>query len=206
MTSSREPEGDLVLLDACCLINLFASGHGEEILRALPYRWAIARYVVEEEILEIEVEGLEKGDEPSSSDRGRLPLRPLLAELLEKGLMEELDVGSEEEQAELVRFAAELDDGEAHTCALAIVRHGRVATDDRKAIRVLRSAWKSRGHEGEPVLRTSELLFSWADAQRIARPNLVRIVRAIARQASFFPPRSDPYLERWMELLSGSRL
>lgn len=206
MTSSREREGDLVLLDACCLINLFASGHGEEILRALPHRWAIARYVVEEEILEIEVEALDEANEPPNSTRTRRPLRPLLAELLEKGLMEELDVGSEEEQAELVRFAAELDDGEAHTCALAIVRHGRVATDDRKAIRVLRSAWKSRGHEGEPVLRTSELLFSWADAQRIARPNLVRIVRAIARQASFFPPRSDPYLERWMELLSGSRL
>jgi hypothetical protein len=205
MTSSREPEADLVLLDACCLINLFASGHGEEILRALPYRWAIARYVVEEEMLEIEVEHVEAEDEPSSSDRGRLPLRPLLAELLEKGLLEELDVGSEEEQAELVRFAAELDDGEAHPCALAIVRHGRVATDDRKAIRVLRTAWKSRGHEGEPALRTSELLFSWADAARIARPNLVQIVRAVARRASFFPPRSDPYFERWMELLAGTK-
>lgn len=204
MTPSREPEGDLVLLDACCLINLFASGHGEEILRALPYRWAIARYVVEEEILEIEVERLDEGDEPPNSNRTRLPLRPLLAELLEKGLLEELDVSSEEE-AELVRFAAELDDGEAHTCALAIVRHGRVATDDRKAIRVLRSAWKSRGHEGEPVLRTSELLFSWADADRIARPNLVQIVRTIARRATFFPPRSDPHFERWMELLQGTK-
>lgn len=205
MTSSHKREGDLVLLDACCLINLFASGHGEEILRGLPYRWAIARYVVEEEILDIEVEDLDEGDEPPRSDRGRLPLPPLLAELLEKGLLEELDVGSEEEQAELVRFAAELDDGEAHTCALAIVRHSRVATDDRKAIRVLRTAWKSRGHEGEPVLRTSEILFSWADAKRIARPNLVRIVRTIARRASFFPPRTDPHFDRWMELLAGTK-
>lgn len=205
MTSSREAEGDLVLLDACCLINLFASGHGEEILRGLPYRWAIARYVVEEEILEIEVEDLDEGGEPPDLNRTRQPFRPLLAELLERGLLEELDVGSEEEQAELVRFAAELDDGEAHTCALAIVRHGRVATDDRKAIRVLRSAWKGRGDEGEPVLRTSELLFAWADANRIARQNLVRIVHAIARRASFFPPRSDPHFERWMELLAGTK-
>lgn len=201
MTSSREPQGDLVLLDACCLINLFASGSAEEILRALPYRWAIARYVLEEEILEIEAEDPARPEEPSNGDVGRQPLRPLLRHLLQREVLEELDIGSPEEETELVRFAAELDDGEAHTCALAITRQGRVATDDRKAIRVLRSAWASRGHDGEPVLRTSDLLFSWADARQIARRDLVRVVRSIARRASYFPPKSDPHCERWMELL-----
>jgi hypothetical protein len=200
MTSSREPQGDLVLLDACCLINLFASGSGEEILRALPCRWAVARYVLEEEIMEIEAEDPADQEEPTV-DVGRLPLRPLLSDLLQSGVLQELDIVSQEEEAELVRFAAELDDGEAHTCALAITRQGRVATDDRKAIRVLRSAWSSRGHDGEPVLRTSDLLFSWADARQIARRDLVRVVRSIARRASYFPPKSDPNYERWMELL-----
>ena len=197
---SREPPGDLVLLDACCLINLFASGSAEGILRALPCRWAVARYILEEEILEVEAEDEARSDGPWA-DKGRLPLRPLLGGLLEKGILEALDIGSPEEEAELVRFAAELDDGEAHTCALAITKQGRVATDDRKAIRVFRSAWTSRGHRGEPVLRTSELLFSWADARQIARSDLVRVVRSIARRASYFPPKSDPNCERWMELL-----
>lgn len=198
MASSPEPEGDLVLLDACCLINLFATGCTEEVLRALPHRWAVARYVVEEEVLEIT---LEDGDESSSSDRGRVPLHPLLAELVGKRILEEFDISSPEEEAELVRFATELDDGEAHTCALAVVRRGRVATDDKKAIRILRSVWKGHGQESEPVLRTSELLFSWAGAQGIGESDLVRIVRAIARRASFFPPKDDPYFERWMGLL-----
>jgi hypothetical protein len=203
VSSRPEGEADLVLLDACCLINLFATGRTEEILQALSYRFAVARYVVEEEVLEIDAE---EPDPTSASGERRVSLHPLLAELVEKGIMEQLDLDSEEERGELLRFAAELDDGEAHTCALALVRGARVATDDRKAIRILRSAWESRGDEREPVLRTSELLFSWADTQRIARPDLVRIVRAIARRASFFPPRSDPYFERWMELLAGTKL
>lgn len=201
MTSVREPQGGLVLLDACCLINLFASGSAEEILRALPYRWAVARYVLEEEILEIEAED-DAPDEPTATDVGRLPLRPTLVGLIERGVLAKLELGSREEEAELVRFAAELDDGEAHTCALAITRQGRVATDDKKAIRVLRAAWSERGHDGDPVLRTSDLLFSWANARQIARRDLVRIVRAIARRASYFPPKTDPRFERWIELLN----
>ena len=198
VSSRPEAEAALVLLDACCLINLFATGRTEEILQALSYRFAVARYVVEEEVLEIDVE---ESDPTSASGEGRVSLHPLLAELVEKGILEQLDVDSEEELGELLRFAAELDDGEAHTCALALVRGARVATDDRKAIRVLRSAWKSHGQQKEPVLRTSELLFSWARTQGIGAPDLARHVRAIARRASYFPPKDDPHFKRWMELL-----
>lgn len=152
MTSRREGRGALVFLDACCLINLFATGRAEEILQALPHRFAVARFVVEEEILEIDAE---EGTEASASESGRVSLHPLLADLVEKGGLEKLDITSEEEEPELVRFTAELDDGEAHTCALATVRAARVATDDKKAIRVLRSAWEGQGQEEEPVLRTS---------------------------------------------------
>lgn len=198
MPSGPEGGGDLVLLDACCLINLFATGHAEEILEALSHRFAVARYVLEAEMLEIGAEG---DDADSPAEAGRVSLHPRLAELVERGILERLDVATEEEKTELVRFAAELDDGEAHTCALALVRGARVATDDKKAIRVVRVAWRSRGQEEEPVLRTSDLLFSWAQARGIGETYLVRIVRIVARRASFFPPRDDPHFERWMELL-----
>lgn len=198
MTARREGRGDLVFLDACCLINLFATGRAEEILKALPYRFAVAGYVVEEEVLEIDAE---EGTEVSASESGRVPLHPLLADLVGKGVLEKLDITSKQEEAELVRFAAELDDGEAHTCALATVRAARVATDDKKAIRVLRSAWEGQAQEEEPVLRTSELLFSWARGHGLGEPELGRIIRAIARRASFFPPKNDPHFKRWMALL-----
>jgi len=199
MTSSPEGRGAPIFLDACCLINLFATGRAEEILAALPHRFAVARYVVEEEILEI---GVEEADEVAASEDERESLHPLLAELVGKGTLEKHDVASPEEEAELVRFAAELDDGEAHTCALALVRGARVATDDRKAIRVFGSAWKRQGREGDPVLRTSELLFAWARGHGLGDPEIGPIVRAIARRASFFPPRDDPHFDRWMALLA----
>lgn len=192
---------ELVLLDACCLINLFGAGRAEEILATLPFRFAVARYVVENEVLEIETESAVGSAEPES----RQPLRPLLADLVAKGLLAELDVATGEEAAELVRFAVELDDGEAHTCALAIVRGARVATDDRKAIRVLRQTWRRRDGTTDPVLRTSDLLFSWAGAQDITDRELSRIVHGIASRARFLPSKDDPHRERWIELLERAR-
>lgn len=182
----------LVFLDACCLINLFATDCVEEILGSLPYRWAVAQYVVDNEVLEIGVE-----DEASDPGRGRRSIHPLLEKVVADGLVQSVEITSSEEAAEFVRFARRLDDGEAHTCALARVREAGVATDDKKAIRV----WEEEGAEAKAILRTSELLFEWADAQATERQELVRIARAIARQASFFPPRSDPNFDRWMRLL-----
>ncbi len=198
MGSRAGRTGELVLLDACCLINLFGAGRAEEILAALPFRFAVARYVVEEEILEIETA---PGAETPPEAESRRSLRPLLADLIAKGVLERLDVAAPEEEAELVRFAAELDDGEAHTCALAIVRGARVATDDRKAIRVLRQAWRQRGETTDPVLRTSDLLLSWARAKDIADRDLSRIVHSIATRARFIPPKDDPHRRRWRDLL-----
>lgn len=202
MSSSSEGGEELVLLDACCLINLFATGRAEEILEALPYRFAVARYVAEKEVLEIGA-----GDEPrtdTGEQHERMPLRPPIEALIRKGTLTQLDIASPEEHRQLVRFAAHLDDGEAHTSALAFVRAARVATDDRKAIRVLReasSAMELPPPGGEPCIRTSELLFEWAEAKQTEVAEMARIVSALARRASFIPPQSDPHRERWVKLL-----
>lgn len=184
--SSTESGGGLVLLDACCLLNLFATGCVEQILETLPYRFAVARYVAEEEVLEIDsLEG----------ETVRVPLQPQIDRLVETGQLELLEVSTLEEKREIVRFAMELDDGEAHTLALAVTREAQVATDDKKAIRVFHDAGPAR------CLRTSDLLFEWAESENTGGPELQRIVRAIARRASFIPPKSDPHFARWMALL-----
>lgn len=197
MPARAEPGKGLVFLDACCLINLLGGGHAEEMLVALPYRFAVARYVAEVEVLEV---GSEPVAERATSSQGTVSLQPSIAGLVERGVLKRVDIGSVTEQRDLVRFAMQLDDGEAHTCALALHRGARVATDDRKAIRVLRSVWKERS-QALDVPRTSELLFSWAQEQGVSEPQLARIIRAIARRASFFPPHEDPHCERWLDLL-----
>jgi len=187
----------LVFLDACCLINLFATGRAEEILQTLPQRFAVARYVAEEEVLEM-------GSDAADDEEGRVSLPPLISELIENGLLMSSAVYSWEEQQELVRFAVDLDDGEAHTFALAITRGAQVATDDKKAIRVFQVAWGESTAAANPrdaVVRTSELLFDWADRAQVPEADLIDIVRAVARHATFLPPRSDPHVGRWMKLL-----
>jgi predicted nucleic acid-binding protein len=193
MTSRIKGRG-LVFLDACCLINLFATGRAAEILQALPYRFAVARYVAEEEALQIR-----SATETGGSDQAkeRIALKPMIAELISKGILERVDLATPKEEVEMLYFAAQLDDGEAMTCALAVTRDALVATDDRKAIRVLSS---SRSQSPQ-ILRTSELLFSWAEEQGIGEEELVEIVQAIARRGSFFPPKADPHFDRWLELL-----
>ena len=137
-----------------------------------------------------------------------------MRDLIDQDLVVSLSLGSRDEERALVRFAAELDDGEAYTCALAVTRGARVATDDRKALRVFRAVVREGTTMEEetaveavrfgPCLRTSELLFGWAERARIPEPELVEILGTIAERASFFPPRRDPYLERWMKLLEES--
>jgi hypothetical protein len=107
----RESSDPVVLLDACCLINLLATGRLEEILAVLPYRFATSRLVALQEVLSCPAGGLEA-----------LTL---------------LDFVSAEEAADFVRFSVELDEGEASICAFAVQRKAIVATDDRKALRAL---------------------------------------------------------------------
>ena len=148
----------LLLLDACCAINLLASGAADEILQALPHEVAVARLVFEREVLYVRAED---GEVPVEDEGARpeevgveLSLRPLADE----GLLHVLEPETHEEHATWVDLALQLDDGEAMTGALAIHRNALLATDDRKAIRVL----GQRLPESR-ILRTSELLKVWAD-------------------------------------------
>lgn len=189
MNSYDEDREDLVLLDACVLINLLATGRAEEILNSLPYRFALARYVAEEEVF-------------SDNAQDRTTPHPLITSLIGSGTLTQLDIATDAEQRALVHFAIHLDDGEAHTCALATVRSVRVATDDRKAIRVLREVWPE---EGDPCIRTAEILFDWAELEQIEASDLAIILDAVTHGASFFPPRDDPHHRRWMQLVREIR-
>ena len=158
-------EGSLIFLDACCLINLLATDRLDEILASLPYRFAVSQFVAAEEV------------------RGR----PLPESV------EVLDIEGEAEMTELVRFSTLLDDGEASICALAVVRGGGVATDDRKALAVLR-----REAPHVPTLQTPELMHEWARRQGVSEVSLRQTLRGIREGARFHPRHDAPHREWWM--------
>lgn len=120
--SSLSEAGAMVVADASVTINLCASGAGDVILAALPFRVAM----VPEAIAEV------TGDRRT----GRAD-HLLLQQYLAAGLIEciALDDAAQEIFASLViGVAAEtLDDGEAATIALGIAQGMTVAIDEAKA-------------------------------------------------------------------------
>jgi hypothetical protein len=185
---AKVPEGNLLLLDACCIINIFATGRVPEILQCLPYDLATSRTIVDNEIIAVA--------HPTG------PNAPMMREVVHRSRLEELaalkvvDFASDQELASFVTFAAHLDDGEASVCALAAMRGGAVATDDRKAIRVL-----SRSHPQVPVVQTPELLYQWARLTGSPDDEVAVVLRAIQQGARFSPRRDTPHFDWWEKLV-----
>lgn len=184
------PERPLILLDACCLINLFATERIEEILTSLPYRFATSRLVATKEVLSI--------TRPTEAEG------PLEREIIEPRRLEDLenlsllDLTTQEEMADFVRFAADLDDGEASICALAISYKGRVATDDGKALRLLR-----RTAPEVVTVQTPTLLYEWAHFCKIPEVTLGDVLRSVRDRARFYPPRNAPHFEWWAKVTAA---
>ncbi|HXO30079.1 MAG TPA: hypothetical protein VOA80_22205 [Thermoanaerobaculia bacterium] len=188
--SEERPEAPLLLFDACCLINLFATGRIEEILACLPFRCATSRLVASREVLAIAVEGL--AAEPLGRDvipASRLETVANLALL---------DLDTDEELAAFVGFALELDDGEASVCSLAVARGRTVATDDRKALRIMAELTP-------PVLtvQTPDLLFEWAERLEPPKAEIRSALQRVQRRGRFYPRVGAPRLEWWETFLQG---
>jgi hypothetical protein len=174
----------LLLLDACCLINLLATGCMEEILGILPFRFATSRLVATKEVLTIAREA-EEGV-------------PIEREVIPSSVLENaknltlLDLSTDQDLAAFVHFASDLDDGEASICALALTHGGGVATDDRKALRVLR-----RDAPQVLTVQTPELLHDWARLAELSPSELARILRSVEWRARFRPRSDAPKFEWW---------
>lgn len=174
--SSRRP----AVLDACVLLNLIASGLPlNELAEAVELEFFVVTQV-EREVLWLD---------PEDPDFQREEIN--LQELVEVGYLNILVLG-DSELDRYVQLARELDDGEAATLAVAEARGFNIATDDRKALRVIAT------FDPPPLaIGTPTILRAWAAGRENAevRAHLNRI----ERRASFLPPRSDPDRDWWEE-------
>ena len=116
---------DCVILDACCVVNLYASRHFGHILETIPASVAVAAYVRNEEARKI----YGGPDEHVMQREEQIDLQPFI----DRGLLTLVSPESEAENVAYVNFAAALDDGEAITGAIAVHRHWAIGTDDRGA-------------------------------------------------------------------------
>ena len=182
---------DSLLLDASCLLNLFAIGHLREIVVVLPYQLWVADYVAEQEALYVRRPG------PTDARDVQEPVD--LAPLLEEGLIQLMSLNHPEEEATLVNLAAHLDDGEAITGALALHRDCSIATDDRKARRVLGQYAPS-----VQLVSTLELLKLWAEEALVPKDELRAAMADMQSGASYTPGARDPLYDWWRSIVCGT--
>lgn len=174
-----------IALDSCSLLNLYASGRFQAIVGAVARPFVVAERV-HAEALYIRRGGTgEDADEREQVDCPALIASGALA----------LATLSPTETATFVMFAAEVDDGEAATAALALHRGYDVATDDGKALRLL--------HSHVPAARcysTLELLKHWSDTAGVQRDVLREALVAARERGNFLWPKRDP-LRAWAEAI-----
>ena len=181
---------NLALLDASCLLNLYATGRLRDIALALPYPLGVAEYVSEREVLYVWAPGASETEERRMS----VDLDPLV----EERLIRVMRLETREEERTFVDLAALMDDGEAVTGAIALHRGYAVATDDRKARRILAERASS-----VPLVSTLGLLKLWGVATSVTDAELREALSAMESGASYLPGERDPLYGWWRKVMYG---
>jgi hypothetical protein len=172
-----------LIWDACGLLNLAATARAGAILAALDCPCCVVDDVRAAEILFLR-------PLPEEDPHGNLvPVD--LSELLDAGLLREVTLTAAEQEL-YVQYAREVDDGEALTAAAAVSRQFRVATDDRRAIRLPGSL-----DVPPPVVTTPEWLKHWADASQVDGEALGSVLRRVELCARYRPRRAHPLHDWW---------
>ena len=179
-----------LILDASCLLNLYATERFGEILASLREQVGVADYVLEEEALFIRREASADGQD----DQFLVDLSPFVSE----GLVEVMRLESPNEETTFVTLAALIDDGEAVTAALALHRGCSVATDDRKARRVLAEQAPT-----VPLVTTLDLVSQWEETMSVPLGELRTALERMRSGASYVPGPRDPRYGWWLDLMQS---
>lgn len=179
--SSHRP--DDIALDADVLMNLLATDRLEEILAANGFRGVVGpRTRAETVYLNPRVPG---------APRDTIDLVPhiVAGSIVTTAL-------NEDETATYIRFAAEVDDGEAQVLAVGLHRGLVVATDDRRARRVA-------AREAVKLLSTPELILVWAHRSGRSINEVRQAVLDIEMRARYRPRTADTNRAEWDRLRDG---
>ncbi|NER23089.1 MAG: hypothetical protein F6J96_20790 [Symploca sp. SIO1C2] len=172
-----------ILLDACCILNLCASGHLLAILKTIPAQVGIAQVVQKRELISLRRLEDKENEEATQFE-----------EAIAQGLLEVFDFKSEEEAETFVNYVFELkDDGESATCAIAVHRGWAIATDDKKAI----SFFQKRAPHLQ-ILSTPEIIKHWSEETNLDLVALRDSLNAIREKARYIPPNSH-FLQSWWQ-------
>lgn len=173
------------ILDASCVIGLYASEYMPDILRAIPPDITVAVYVANTEALYVRGAPEKQGNRPKIS----IDLQPLLRQKLLTLVVE----NSEAEATIHTNLAAQIRGrGEVTTAAIAIYRGWGMVVDDKRA--------RNLFHAVAPhiqLLHTLDLVRHWTKQARLNSSQIETALERIRFQASFYPNESDRNYEWW---------
>jgi len=181
---------ECIILDACCIINLYASRQFGNILEAIPASVAIATYVREEEVLK--VYGGPAEDVMQKEEQ--IDLQPFI----DRGLLLPVSPESEAENVTYVNFAASLDDGEAIIGAIAVHRNWAIGSDDRRAI----SFFAKEAPQLQRI-STLELMKHWVDSTELPADVVRNALRNVRFRAKYVPHSKHPLYHWWRTYLES---
>lgn len=170
-----------LVLDACCVLNFYASGQLLPILKSIPVQVTVTQVVREKELTTLQrLEG-EENDGATQFEAA-----------ISQGLLTIVDFESDEEAELFVNYAAILDDGESATGAIAVHRQWAIATDDKKAISFFRKETPQL-----QILSTLEIVKHWAEEAGVDSQTLRETLNSIRVKGKYMPPKNHPLLSWW---------
>jgi predicted nucleic acid-binding protein len=198
-----------VVLDACCVINLYAAGKflSGEAPRSKPPRRRIvlpgsspqAKKLALDFKLHLPAKVKEEARyilQPDEDDESKLVKTDIdLDAMIQTGVLHQCDLEGEEETELFVQIATKLDDGEAVCFAIAKSRGWLLATDERPTERLAKKHSVS-------IITTPELVKHWADKTKASEDDVAKVVWNIQTYAHYFPRKTLPKHSWWMALVN----
>jgi hypothetical protein len=169
------------MLDTCVLINVLASGRAKEILTSSRYSFGICTVASKESVY---LRAIDPNAPPEAVE---------LDPFVKSKCLTVYGLSGDVEQTLYVDYAADLDDGEAMTLALAFSRGYTVATDDRKGRRI----FLAETRDATRLLSTPQILRKWSENARLTAGELKRLLLEISHRGRFSPRSDDPEFTWW---------
>ncbi len=174
---------DCVILDACCVINLYATDRMGEILRAAPVKFTVSSYVQK-----VEARWVYDGEDADGNTlKQPIDFHPLVEGKLVEIVEPDLTVLS----GQMILFAAhDIRNGEMISAAIAHQRNWAIGTDDASASKKL-----ARLVPHLQIVSTFDLVKHWATSDGIDRDGIRAALRKIRERGKFSISEHHPLYE-----------
>lgn len=184
--SDSLPHQECLILDACCVINLYASGYMQPILEAFPKSVAVAAYVYQVETMRVYSDSMACGLMQYEAIN--------LDVFINNNYLQVIHPTEHEEDIILRLSSAALESGEAMTAAIAVHRMWSLGTDDKAAIAYL----KQKVPELQ-VISTLDIIKLWVDTADPPFTHVRGVLDNIQRRARYQPHRQHPLYAWWKQ-------